>query len=239
MEPQAETALATATALVCGTALSVTATELNLTGVRADDRAAFSALPELVNLRTLILSNIRFSDEGWGELMTALRKCPRLARLEMAGCGLGPKHAGDLADFFSSGCNINTLCLSKNDGITGKRSRDNDGQAPWIYGEEMEGWTALCSALPDTMISMDFSGCQLQPKSLALLNAAISKMAALTMACVIGNPIGSDGAKLLIEVFDSHPKLQSLCGISPGCTTVDLSNSNMGPADCRLPNSHS
>ena len=175
MEPQPETA----SALVCGTALSTTATELNLTGVRADDRAAFSALPELVNLRTLILSNIRFSDEGWGELMTALRKCPRLARLEMAGCGLGPKHAGDLADFFSSGCNINTLCLSKNDGITGKRSRDNDNRAPWIYGEKTEGWVALCSALPSTMISLDFSGCQLKPESLTPLTDAISKMAAV------------------------------------------------------------
>ena len=124
---------------VCGQDVHTTATELNLTGVRADDRAAFSALPELVNLRTLILSNSRFSDEGWAELMTALRKCPRLGRLEMAGCGLGPKHAGDLADFFSSGCNINTLCLSKNDGITGKRSRDNDNRALWIYGEKMVG----------------------------------------------------------------------------------------------------
>ena len=63
---------------------------------------------------------------------------------------------------------------------------------------------------------------------------AIPKIAALTMACVIGTQIGSDGAKLLIEVFDSHPKLQSLCGISPGSTTVDLSKSNMGPADCLI-----
>ena len=30
------------------------------------------------------------------------------------------------------------------------------------------------------------------------------------------------------------PKLQSLCGISPGSTTVNLSNSNMGPADCLI-----
>ena len=34
---------------------------------------------------------------------------------------------------------------SQNGTITGKRSRDNDNAAPWIYGEKMEGWVALCS----------------------------------------------------------------------------------------------
>ena len=86
-EPQPETA----SALVCGTALSTTATELDLSG-RAEDIGVgtLAALPRLVNLRTLILSG-RFTDEGWTELMTTLRKCPRLARLEVVECGLGPK----------------------------------------------------------------------------------------------------------------------------------------------------
>ena len=93
---------ATATVRVCGRDTQATVAELDLSGLAQDIAVGtLATLPRLVNLRTLILSSRRFTDEGWAELMTALRECPHLARLEMASCGLGPKHAGDLADILS------------------------------------------------------------------------------------------------------------------------------------------
>ena len=93
---------ATATVRVCGRDTQATVAELDLSGLAEDIAVGtLATLPRLVNLRTLILSSRRFTDEGWAELMTALRECPRLGRLEMVGCGLGPKHAGDLADILS------------------------------------------------------------------------------------------------------------------------------------------
>eukprot|EP01048_Picozoa_sp_COSAG05_P031895 COSAG05_NODE_11907_length_490_cov_9.843990_2_plen_81_part_01 len=49
MEPQPETA----TVLVCGTAIPVTAEELELAGLQVKGPEAFSALSRLVNLRTI------------------------------------------------------------------------------------------------------------------------------------------------------------------------------------------
>ena len=110
MQPQPETA----TVLVCGAALSITAEGLELAGVQVKGPAAFSALSQLVNLRTITLSKMTFSDAGWESLVTGIKACPHLTHLNLAACGLGPKHAADLADVFSSGgCNIDTLCLAK------------------------------------------------------------------------------------------------------------------------------
>ena len=189
MEPQPETA----TVLVCGTAFPVTAGELELAGLQVKGPEAFSALSRLVNLRTITLSKMTFSDAGWESLVAGIKGSPHLTHLNLTACGLGPKHAADLAGIFSSGgCNITTLCLAKNDALTGKRSRDNDNRAPWIYGEKTEGWVALCSALPSTMISLDFSGCALKPKSLTPLTDAIAKMPGAVKDSGNWNEIDSD-----------------------------------------------
>ena len=120
MEPQPETD----TALVCGAALSVTAEELDLAGVEVKDPAAFTALSQVVNLQKITLSKITFADAGWDGLLTGIKAGARLTHLSLTACDLGPKHTADLADIFSSSCSIDTLCLAKNDALTGKRSRD-------------------------------------------------------------------------------------------------------------------
>eukprot|EP01048_Picozoa_sp_COSAG05_P031858 COSAG05_NODE_11870_length_492_cov_1.030534_1_plen_128_part_01 len=115
MKPQPETA----TALVCGTAVSVAAEELELAGLQVEGPAAFSALSQLTNLRTITLSQVTFTDAGWDGLLAGIKARPHLTHLNLTRCGLGPKHAADLAGVFSSGgCNITTLCLAKN-GLTG------------------------------------------------------------------------------------------------------------------------
>jgi hypothetical protein len=79
------------------------------------------------------------------------------------------------------------LDCSQNDAITGKRSRDNDGAAPWIYGEQLDGWIAMCSSLSNSSItSLNFSACGLKPKSLTPLADAIKLMAALAQVDIRG-----------------------------------------------------
>ena len=120
MEHQPETA----TALVCGAALSVTAEELNLAGLQVEGPAAFSALSQVANLRTMTLTKMTFSDAGWESLVTGIKACPHLTHLNLTACGLGPKHAADLAGIFSSGgCSIDTLCLARSETTADALSR--------------------------------------------------------------------------------------------------------------------
>ena len=229
MEPQPETA----TVLVCGTAIPVTAEELELAGLQVKGPEAFSALSRLVNLRTITLSKMTFSDAGWESLVAGIKGSPHLTHLNLTACGLGPKHAADLAGIFSSGgCNITTLCLAKNDALTGKRSRDNDNAAPWIYGEKMEGWVALCSALPSTMISLDFSGCALKPKSLTPLTDAIAKMAAVKNINLSGCPLA--GAKKIRgnwnEIDSDMTGFIALCGVLGKLHEINMSDCGLGAA---------
>ena len=98
-----------------------------------------------------------------------------------------------------AGAELARLDCSQNDAITGKRSRDNDGRAPWIYGEQPDGWIALCSSLSGSSItSLNFSGCGLKPESLTPLADAIKLMAALIKVDVSGNSeIGGEGKTAL------------------------------------------
>ena len=119
MEPQLETA----TVLVCGTAIPVTAEELELAGLQVKGPEAFSAL-------------------GWDGSLANIKACRHLTHLNLTACGLGPKHAADLADVFSSsGCNITTLCLAKN-GLTGASFWD-DGDLKGGVDSNVDGIITL------------------------------------------------------------------------------------------------
>ena len=111
MEPQPETT--TATVRVCGHDIQTTAEELKLTGLQVKDPADFTALSQVVNLRTITLSKMTFADAEWDGSLANIKACRHLTHLNLTACGLGPKHAADLADVFSpsGGCNIDTLCL--------------------------------------------------------------------------------------------------------------------------------
>eukprot|EP01047_Picozoa_sp_COSAG01_P089668 COSAG01_NODE_21709_length_889_cov_0.601266_1_plen_216_part_10 len=157
MEPQPETA----TVLVCGTAFPVTAGELELAGLQVKGPEAFSALSRLVNLRTITLSKMTFSDAGWESLVAGIKGSPHLTHLNLTACGLGPKHAADLADVFSSsGCNITTLCLAKN-GLTGATFYSS-GNIRAGVDSNLDGIITLLTALKKSqVICIDFSGCGL------------------------------------------------------------------------------
>ena len=69
------------TALVCGTAISVAAEELELAGVEVKDRAAFTALSQVVNLHKITLSKMTFADAGWDGLLAGIKAGTRLTHL--------------------------------------------------------------------------------------------------------------------------------------------------------------
>ena len=101
MEPQPETA--TATVRVCGHDIQTTAEELELAGLQVKDPADFTALSQVVNLRTITLSKMTFADADWDGSLANIKACRHLTHLNLTACGLGPKHAADLAGIFSSG----------------------------------------------------------------------------------------------------------------------------------------
>ena len=99
MEPQPETA--TATVRVCGQDIQTTAEELKLAGLQVKDPADFTALSQVVNLRTITLSKMTFADAEWDGSLANIKACRHLTHLNLTACRLGPKHAADLADVFS------------------------------------------------------------------------------------------------------------------------------------------
>ena len=189
MEPQPETA----TVLVCGTAIPVTAEELELAGLQVKGPEAFSALSRLVNLRTITLSKMTFSDAGWESLVAGIKGSPHLTHLNLTACGLGPKHAADLADAFSSGgCNITTLCLAKN-GLTGATFYSS-GNIRAGVDSNLDGIITLLTALKTSqVICIDFSGCGLGPNSMGHLAEYLRDAIAAVTA-----PYRVEGGELLL-----------------------------------------
>eukprot|EP01044_Picomonas_judraskeda_P004036 COSAG03_NODE_346_length_8784_cov_37.126540_6_plen_1508_part_00 len=118
-------------------------------------------------------------------------KTSQVTEIDFSSCGLEPVAMQILSDYVREATGaIASLDFSQNDAVTGKRSRDNNGYGPWIYGEQLEGWTALCSSLSGTSItSLNFSGCELKPEALTPLADAIKLMGAIARLSLSGNPI--------------------------------------------------
>eukprot|EP01048_Picozoa_sp_COSAG05_P003941 COSAG05_NODE_195_length_14550_cov_203.233686_2_plen_664_part_00 len=233
MEPQPETA--TATVRVCGHDIQTTAEELELAGLQVKDPADFTALSQVVNLRTITLSKMTFADAEWDGSLANIKACRHLTHLNLTACSLGPKHAADLAGIFSSGgCNIDTLCLAKN-GLTGA-SFWNDGNVRGGVDSNLDGITTLLTALKTSqVICIDFSGCGLGPGSMGHLAEYLrDAIAALARVSVLSNPIGTDGADALIEVFEQNTNLRTLLGIEEGIAEVNLSKKNVDPGQAKI-----
>ena len=230
MEHQPETA----TALVCGAALAVTAEELRLAGVEVKDPAAFTALSQVVHLQKTILSKITFSDVGWGSLLTGIKNHPHLTHLSLAACGLGPMHTAGLADIFSSGCSIDTLCLAKN-GLTGA-TFDNIGRVRGGVDSDLEGVSTLLTALKASqVIHIDFSGCGLGPGSMGRLGEYLrDAKRSIARISVLSNPIGVEGATALIDVYERNENLRTLLGIEEGVTELNLAKKQVDPGQAMV-----
>ena len=192
MEPQPETA--TATVRVCGQDIQTTAEELKLTGLQVKDPADFTALSQVVNLRTITLSKMTFADAEWDGSLANIKACRHLTHLNLTACSLGPKHTADLAGIFSSGgCNITTLCLAKN-GLTGATFYSS-GNVRAGVDSNLDGIITLLTALKKSqVICIDFSGCGLGPNSMGHLAEYLrDAIAALALMNISFNKIGAEG----------------------------------------------
>ena len=234
MEPQPETATATATVRVCGQDIQTTAGELVLAGVQVTGPAAFTALSQVVNLRTITLTNMTFSDVGWESLLAGIKACPHLAHLNLTACGLGPKHSADLATIFSSGCcNIDTLCLAKN-GLTGATFYSSGNVRDGV-DSNLDGISTLFAALKTSqVICIDFSGCGLGPLGVSSVADYVRDATAsvVTINCLANNFGDEELSTLLAAVKGTS--VRSLCGLTEGQTVADFSDQNLGPFDCKI-----
>jgi hypothetical protein len=171
------------------------------------------------------------NQSGWNDLCDALPAAP-LEELVVADIGMGVKGVTSLAKAMSAGAALAHLDCSQNDAITGKRSRDNDGAAPWIYGEQLDGWIAMCSSLSNSSItSLNFSACGLNPKSLTPLADAIKLMAVLKKVALSNNFLFGSKDKYGVTVHDidaDQSGWSALCDALPGSPVEDLDVADVG-----------
>ena len=165
--------------------LSFVSCQMGPVGLTAlSDAISLSAALSLVN----VMDNPGIDAEHNLDLFEQL--CRMLIKIDpthlpIGGIGAGPDALKRLATLFTPDSEftaaIRGVNLANNDAITGKRSKDNDGQAPWIYGEEMKGFTKLCQLMSSSPIEeLNVSGCEITPTSLSTLAKFISDSAALS-----------------------------------------------------------
>ena len=103
----------------------------------------------------------------------------------------GAEGTGEDVSINLGGAAMTELNLSDNDAITGKRV--NDERTAYVYGEQLEGWQALCSSLSASSIaSVNVSGCGLTSVAINPLAEAIKVMAAVTSLNLDSNDLFGD-----------------------------------------------
>eukprot|EP01048_Picozoa_sp_COSAG05_P014033 COSAG05_NODE_1553_length_4572_cov_80.241672_2_plen_547_part_00 len=227
MEPQPETA----TVRVCGQDIQTTAEELELAGLQVKGPEFFYALSRLVNLRTITLTKMTFADAEWDGSLANIKACRHLTHLNLTACGLGPKHAADLAGIFSSGgYNITTLCLAKN-GLTGATFYSS-GDVRGCVDSNLVGISTLLAALKTSqVICIDFSGCGLGPGSMdhvaEYLRDAIAAVAHISISRNIIT--GSTGVAYDLDL-SGIIAFGKVAAVSKTLTSIDLSNCGIAAA---------
>ena len=89
---------------------------------------------------------------------------------------LGPTELIIIAYWFSTDATavLEEVDISGNF-ITGTRSKDNDGQAPWIYDDDMSGFEEFCKVLPSSPIkTIKMAGNKMGPKSIVILASTLN-----------------------------------------------------------------
>ena len=54
------------------------------------------------------------------------------------------------------------------------------------------------------------------------------------MLDILGNPIGEEGLKTVIEMLESTPSLQSVCGVAPKTKEADFSGRGLLAIDMKI-----
>jgi hypothetical protein len=96
---------------------------------------------------------------------------------------------------------------------------------------------ALCEALRalQELTSLSLGGCYLGPQALAVLAEVVFRdaSAVLTSVNCLKNPLGDGGLVTLVTAVEAS-SVGSICGLTEGQTTVDWSQQDLGPFDCKI-----
>jgi hypothetical protein len=148
-----------------------------------------------------VLGESGSSMQGFESLCRSL-EC--VQNLRISGCDL---NAAGISSFAKAvdweKTKLVLLDISNNDAITGKRSKDGDERGPWIYGEDIEGWTELLQRISAASLqSIDVSTCGLTASAVPALVEAVRTMPSLTELVLSGNPLGDEGRALMRTAAD-------------------------------------
>eukprot|EP01047_Picozoa_sp_COSAG01_P022104 COSAG01_NODE_1303_length_10815_cov_14.897938_8_plen_1330_part_00 len=101
-------------------------------------------------------------------------------------------------------------------------------------GHDISGVSVLFPAMTK-IITLNISNCGLGPSGMPELSKLVrDARAVLARVSVLSNPIGTDGADALIQVFNQNTNLRTLLGIEEGVTELNLSKKNVDPGQAKI-----
>ena len=134
----------------------------------------------------------------------------------------------ELVSIFAHAQGVTRVDLSDNP-ISGSKYEDDDSDGEIEeYDTDVSGIEAL-GAIKISFLIM--RSCELGPKAITALSSTLSNVAVVD---ILANPIGEDGFKTLIELFESTPRIQSMCGVQHGTKAADFSKRGLKPIDIKI-----
>ena len=143
--------------------------------------------------------------------------------------GITPTKLVEMVSSFAHAQGVTRVDLSDNPIAKGRETTDEVYEATGVeYEEDTTGVHALSTIKVKSLIMRN---CELGPKAITALSSTLSKVAVVD---ILANPIGEDGFKTLMELFESTPRIQSMCGVQHGTKAADLSKRGLKPIDIKI-----
>jgi len=134
----------------------------------------------------------------------------------------------EMVSSFAHAQGVTRVDLSGNLISGSKYKNGSKYQGVETYDTDVSGIEALGAIKVKSLI---MRGCELGPKAVTALSSTLSKVAVVD---ILANPIGEDGFKTLIELFESTPRIQSMCGVQHGTRAADFSQRGLKPIDVKI-----
>ena len=134
----------------------------------------------------------------------------------------------ELVSIFAHAQGVTRVDLSGNLISGSKYKNGSKYEGVETYDTDVSGIEALGAIKVKSLI---MRGCELGPKAVTALSSTLSKVAVVD---ILANPIGEDGFKTLIELFESTPRIQSMCGVQHGTRAADFSQRGLKPIDVKI-----
>eukprot|EP01047_Picozoa_sp_COSAG01_P045450 COSAG01_NODE_4186_length_5260_cov_5.388684_3_plen_1312_part_00 len=142
---------------------------------------------------------------------------------------------GRVTSSWGDGCRLTMLdAASETSNIDASDLGDRVAQITDLEGLDYGHIQQLGQAVT-RLTKLDISECGFNPVSLATLVESVTwETAVLARVSVLSNPIGTDGADALIQVFEQNTKLRTLLGIEEGVNELNLSEKNVDPGQAKI-----